>query len=507
MSQTSVPASLRGARSPRVEVHPEYVHTFGPEARSLAERGGLVLDVWQSDAIDLILAIREDGRWACYEYAELVARQQGKGAVLEVRALAGLFLLGEKLILWSAHEYKTAMEGFRRFKQLLLRLGKKISDNLIEVDGILVKVINTNGEESFERLDTGARLRFIARSKGSGRGMTGDCNLVDEAFAYTVEQQDALGPTTLAVDNPQFIYTSSPPLDGASGDVLFALRARAEAGGDDSLGYRDWGLDGDLDHIEDIDLDDRELWARTCPSLGSRVREEAIVRMRRLLSARGFAREILGIWPKRAEGSTVIDPAKWAAMLDEHSQRDREAGLALGVDISPLRDSAAICVYGLRADGMGHAQMADYRPGTKWLVPRLVELRDTLEPIAISMGRGTFAFLKTALDKADFKTPEDPEEPESGDLAVTGAIDMAAAAGQVLDGVREQAYRVVPNRHLDTAVAGAKTKTSGDTIAWTPTKSDVDITPLVAMSLARWSYTARAHLLEEAEYDVLGSVF
>ncbi|MET9086153.1 hypothetical protein ABZX77_30480 [Streptomyces sp. NPDC004237] len=507
MSPTSVPASLRGATSPRVEVHPEYEYTFGPEARQLAARGGLVLDLWQSDAIDLILAVRGDGRWACYEYAELVARQQGKGAVLEVRALAGLFLLGEKLILWSAHEYKTAMEGFRRFKQLLLRLGKKISENLIEVDGILVKVINTNGEESFERLDTGARLRFIARSKGSGRGMTGDCNLVDEAFAYTVEQQDALGPTTLAVDNPQFIYTSSPPLDGASGDVLYALRERAEAGGDDSLGYRDWGLEGDLDHIEDIDLDDRQLWARTCPSLGSRVREEAIVRMRRLLSDRGFAREILGLWPKRAVGSTVIDPAKWARMLDEHSQRDRDAGLALGVDISPLRDSSAICVYGLRADGMGHVQMADLRPGTKWLIPRLIELRNALEPLTIAMGRGTFAFLKTALDKADFQLPDDPEKPESGDLAVTGAIDMAAAAGQVLEGVREQEFRVVPNRHLDTAVAGAKTKTSGDTIAWTPTKSDVDITPLVAMSLARWSYIARSHLLEEADYALTDSVF
>lgn len=507
MSPTSVPASLRGARRPRVEVHPPYAYTFGPEARQLAERGGLVLDLWQADAIDLILAVRDDGRWACYEYAELVARQNGKGAILEVRALAGLFLLDEKLILWSAHEYKTAMEGFRRFKQLLLRLGKKVTDNLIEVDGILVKVINTNGEESFERLDTGARLRFIARSKGSGRGMTGDCNLVDEAFAYTTEQQDALGPTTLAVDNPAFIYTSSPPLDGASGDVLFALRARAEAGGDDSLGYRDWGLDGDLDHLDKIDLDDRRLWARTNPSLGTRIREEAIVRIRRMQSDRGFAREVLGVWPKRAEGNTVIDIAKWARMADDDSQRDREAGLAVGLDISPLRDSATICVYGLRPDGLGHVQVADYRPGTRWIVPRLVELREALEPIAVAMGRGTFAFLKTALDKEGFQLPEDPEEPEPGDLAVTGAIDMAAAAGQILEGVREESFRYVPSRHLDTAVAGARTKSSGDTVAWTPQKSDVDISPLVAMSVARWSYVTRSHLLESSDYDPLDSIF
>jgi hypothetical protein len=36
---------------------------------------------------------------------------------------------------------------------------------------------------------------------------------------------------------------------------------------------------------------------------------------------------------------------------------------------------------------------------------------------------------------------------------------------------------------------------------------DGDISPLVAMTLARWSYTTRSHLLEASEYDVLQSVF
>ncbi|MGW1000467.1 hypothetical protein [Streptomyces sp. NPDC002520] len=506
MSPTSPPASR--AR-PRAELAPPAAYTLGPEACELAERAGLVADPWQADSLDLMMSVRPDGKWACFEFAEWVPRQNGKGAILEIRALAGFLLLGEKLIMWSAHEYKTAIRAFRRMKQLLKRLGKQVgaNENLLEVDGIRIKVINTNGEEGFERLDTNAELKFIARSKGSGRGFTGHVNIIDEAFAYTWEQNEALMPTMRAVPNPQIVYTSTPPLSGDSGDVMYALRQRAEAGGDASLGYRDWGLDGDLEHLADIDLDDLALWEQTNPAWGRRVTEEATARDRRGMSDQGFAREILGIWPKRVEGSTVIDPAKWAAMLDEHSQRDRDAGLALGVDISPLRDSAAICVYGLRADGLGHAQLADYRPGTKWLIPRLVELREALEPLAIAMGKGTFAFLKTALDKEGFQLPEDPEEPEPGDLAVTGAIDMAAATGQVLDGVREQAFRVQPNRHLDVAVAGAKTKASGDTIAWTPTKSDVDITPLVAMSLARWSYDARSHLLADAEYDVLESIF
>lgn len=203
----------------------------------------------------------------------------------------------------------------------------------------------------------------------------------------------------------------------------------------------------------------------------------------------------------------MIDAAAWVALADAASQRDRDSGVAIGLDISPLRDYAAVQVYGLRADGLGHTQLADYRPGTKWLVPRLVELRETLGPISIAMGRGTFAFLETALDAAGFHRPEDPESPQSGDLAVTNAVDMAAAAGQLLEAVREESFRVVPNRHLDVAVASAKTRQTGETIAWTVKGVDGDISPLVAMTLARWSYMTRSHLLQGSQYDVLESIF
>jgi hypothetical protein len=84
---------------------------------------------------------------------------------------------------------------------------------------------------------------------------------------------------------------------------------------------------------------------------------------------------------------------------------------------------------------------------------------------------------------------------------------MAAATGQLLEAVREEGFRYVPSRPLDLAVAGAKTRQTGDTIAWTPKGAEVDTSPLVAMSLARWSYVTRQHLLEEASYDLLGSVF
>lgn len=502
---------MRGATRPRVEVRPPFVSSFGPAAIELASLAGLELDFWQQQALTLMLASREDGKWACFEYGEIVARQNGKGGILEARALAGLFLLGEQLIMWSAHEYKTAMEAFLRVQNLI--------GNLVTVGEIergYVKVIGSHGEEGFEieaaeateesEARPGQRLKFIARSKSSGRGFSGDVNIIDEAFAYTPTHQAALMPTMNARENPQIIYTSSPPLDSDSGEVLFSLRARAEAGGDDSLGWRDWGLAGDLDNLDKIDMDDRRNWAATNPALGIRITEETIVRLRRSMASSGgaeFAREILGVWPKRREGGGAIDVARWLALADAESKR--QGAVAVAVDISPKRDYAAIGLYGIRDDEVGHVQLVHYQAGTAWIVPKLVEIRKALDPIAYGMGRGTYTSLKTELTLADFVLSEDLKEPEHGELAVTTATDMSAACGQFLDAVRDGTFRHIGQAPLDASVAGAKTREGMDSIAWTRKDADADTCPLVSVTVARWAYDARAHLIED--YDVMESFY
>jgi hypothetical protein len=502
---TSLPGSLLDVRRPRVESAPPYAYSLAEEAVELSRLAGLQLDDWQQRALELMLAVRPDGKWACFEYGEIVARQNGKGSILEARALAGLILLGEQLIMWSAHEYKTAMEGFRRFRTLLQTIGEPVAENRIDIEGVPVKVSNTNGEESFERLDTGQRVKFIARSKGSGRGFSGDVNIIDEAYAYTPDQHAALMPTMSARANPQIIYTSSPPLDGASGEVLYGLRERAEAGGDDSLGWRDWGADGDLDHLEKLDLNDRDLWLATNPAMPERITEETVQRERRSLGALEFARERLCVWPKRRIGGGAIEMAQWAKLLDGTSKRDGD--ITLAVDIAPQRDYAAIGLYGPRADGLGHWQLVDYRPGTEWLLDRIVELRAGLDPIAIALGRATAASLEVELEKHDIHRPVKPDEPVRGDLAVLTAAEMTAATGQALDVVRQAAVRHIGQQPLDAAVAGAKTRETGDSVAWSRKDADADISPLVSVSLARWAYEARAHLVVAAQYDVLDSVY
>lgn len=482
---------LRGAEEPRVHVHPPYERSRGQEAIALAQLAGLELDFWQCQALVTMCAVREDGKWACFEYLEAVARQNGKGSILEARALAGLLLFDERLILWSAHEYKTAMEGFLRVGVLLRKLGRAVGKNLILIDDgaghtITIKVNNTNGEEAYERLDTGQRLKFIARSKGSGRGFSPDTMIVDEAMFYTPLQHEALLPALSARPNPQIIYMSSPPLDGDSGEHLFNLRDRAEAmalvakmgalsgavkGGDgaelEALGARIWGGDpnlkngGDLDHLELLNIDDPELLRAANPALGIRITQETADRERRSMTAKGYFRERLMIWPvPRLVAGGRINEEKWATIQLADAQVDLAAGVSLGVELSSELDAAAIVLYGtLLADGperseeeiedeqvraaylpdpfvaalatlqgqpagellletlkalqpkpperLGYAQLLDRRAGIEWVVPALARLSKALKPVAVGMTAFTFGVLQADLKEAGMVRPED----------------------------------------------------------------------------------------------------
>jgi len=464
-------------------------------------RAGRPLDLWQQDSITLMLAIRPDGKWACFEYCEWCSRQNGKGAVLEARALAGLFLLGEELIMWSAHEYKTAMEAFRRILVLLRRLGRKINDNLIEVDGILLKVINTNGEEGVERLDTNQRLKFIARSKSSGRGFSGDVVIIDESFAYTQVQQDALMPTLSARQNPQIVYTSSPPLTPETGEVMFLLRHRGDPGAprdpeappwrqDDSLGYRDWGLPGDLDDLGDVDLDDAGSIAAANPGLSIRITMETVRRERRSMGASGFARERLGIWPRSAFiqfAWLVIPERHWTAAHGEWAAHASPVSFA--VEVALDRSRAAVAVATRRSDGLRQIQLAALEPGTAWVVPWLAERVRKWRACAIVLDPGGPAgSLIAELEKRRVEVLK----PTAREYAAACGAFVDGIAGAVSDGQRPEAVRDV--RHTDqaplnAAVAGLTLRNISETSVF---EREGEGFLASAVALALWGHTVKA---------------
>jgi phage terminase large subunit-like protein len=117
-STLDAPIALLGDQRPRLRSVPPSVSSEGGRVAALAEAAGLVLDDWERWVLEQGLGRAADGKWTAFETALIVARQNGKGAILEALELAALFLddFGVDLILHSAHEFKTASEAFRRIQ-------------------------------------------------------------------------------------------------------------------------------------------------------------------------------------------------------------------------------------------------------------------------------------------------------------------------------------------------------------------------------------------------------
>ena len=456
---TSPAAALRGSQRPRLLLAPACRSSAGQEAVELAASAGLTLDPWQCYALDVGLGERRDGRWAAFEVGLVVPRQNGKGSVLEARELAGLFLFGEGLILHSAHEFKTAAEAFRRVLGLI--------QGTRDLERRVLRVRTSHGEEGIE-LRGGQRLRFVARSTGSGRGFSGDCVILDEAYNLDGRAVGALLPTLSARPNPQLWYASSAPM--ATSEVLHALRKRAIAGSSPSLAYLEWSASESADPL------DVESWAASNPGLGIRIRPEHVALEADAMPQAEFRRERLGI-PDVPDSAADLPIALdvWLELVDDESAP--AGAVAFAVDVTPDYGWASIAVAGARPDGLRHVEVADHRAGHAWVVPRLREMIEAHAPASV------------ALDPAG---PAGAllEGAEAWGVPVlrVGGQKLAQACGAFQAHVHARRLRHRGQPMLGAAVAGARRRDVGDLWAYRRRDTTADISPLVAVTLASWAF-------------------
>jgi hypothetical protein len=476
----------------------------GLEVIELCHSIGLELDPWQQFL--LIEGLREDveGNWLCFECAELVPRQNGKGGVLEAVALGGLFLFGDRLIGWSAHEFKTASEGFRRVRNWI-----EGSDDLRSQ----VKTVRTShGEEGIELLD-GRRLLFLARSTGSGRGFTGDRLILDEAQHLAFKMLGAILPTMSARPNPQVWYAATAPdYKVAPCDVLARLRKRAKAAADPSLMYAEWSADPHSDmcprsctqHDEPGSAD---TWAKTNPALGIRIRGEHVAKEFAAMDAQTFAQERLGVgnWPPDEEEWAVIPEAAWKERISAELG-DRDAAV-FAVDVSPAASWSCLAVASPLEGGrtsveipMDRAGVLDHRPKTDWLVPRIVAIQEQYRPLCFVIDTsGPAATIVPELEALGFISitagAEIPPGHRGGVLVRTNAREVAQACGMFYRGVVDTKTLAHHGQaELASALSVAITRPLGEAWAWDRKGSGSDITPLVSSTLACWGLAVRGHL-------------
>jgi len=465
---TSQISALSGVQRPRLESIPPRVSSAGAEAIDLAESAGLILDDWQRYALDAMLGEDARGQWACFEVCLIVSRQNGKSALLEARLLAELFLFGdpkrESLTLFSAHQFKTASEHFLRVRSLI-----ENSDHLRRQ----VKTVRTShGEEGIE-LRNGNRAKWVARSRTSGRGFSGDLILMDEAQELTAQDLASLLPTLSARPNPQILYTGTVD---AKADQFRAVRERGVSGTSPSLCFLEWSAPEDT---PDADLSDIEVWRQANPALGIRIAPEFVEReleaMRNNLDA--FKQERLSIWPPLAAGAfSVVTADAWKSAQDPR-------GVIVGaprfaVDASPDLKSAAIVAAGSRQDSAIQVEVIEHRPGSEWVAERIAELVQRHGGSVVVSPSGPAAALLPAMVKAGV------------DPRLLTSMEESQACAMYLDAVNGGRVKHLPNPALDDAIQGAARKFITDRWKWSRRNTSVDISPLNAATFAHWAARA-----------------
>src|SRR5262245_30210396 len=229
-------------------------------AAKLAKHCGLGLLPWQEEILTLSASTTK-GRWSTFENVVIAPRQQGKSFVVVPRVLAGCLVYGERLVVYSAHERKTAQETW-----LLLR-------ELCEHDVIspyVQRIRNLNGNETIE-FTNGSRFKMFSRTKATMRGVSPDCIIFDEAFSLTSEVMASTLPSVSARPNPQIFYFSSAGT--WQSEILLGLRRRGHSGTTSRLSYWEWHAEVDDDHR------DERVWAKANPSYGTKLQNrESVLR-------------------------------------------------------------------------------------------------------------------------------------------------------------------------------------------------------------------------------------
>lgn len=471
---------------------------------------GLRILPWQRWLLIHAMELLPNGRFRFRTVLVLVARQNGKTTLVEVKNLWKMFVLQVPLVIGTAQNLDIAEESWDK--------AVEIAEGIPDLAEEIAHVDKTNGKKAL-KLANGSRWKIAAASRKGGRGLAGDdVNLDELREHHSWDSWGAVTKTTMARPNAQvWAYSNAGDdksvvlndLQGkgrATAEKLAGLlarlvvaeaeqitRAAAAEGVDLTFGHFEWSAPDDIrctctlesGHAADCRLRDRQAWAAANPSLGYTVTEQALASAVQTDPEAVFRTECLcQRVPNLAPGWRVIPQAAWLDAIDGEAQIAGRP--ALGVYVPPDRSYAAIVAAGDTEGGdrllelTGNDEIGDdLRAGTAWVVDRLLAL-EQWNPSVIVIDDKALA-----------------DEAEKAGLVVhrAGVADVVTGCQLLFDGVTAaRDVKHLGQKSLDDAVEGAGKRKVGNSWAWERHDLTTEISPLAAASLALFGHsTPRVH--------------
>jgi hypothetical protein len=434
---------------------------------------------WQRWQLIHGLELRPDGRFRFRTVLVLVARQNGKTTLVEIKNLWKMYVLRVPLVIGTAQNLDISEESWDKAVDIVLSVPELAAEK--------AHIDRTNGKKAL-RLTNGSRWKIAAASHKGGRGLAGDDVNLDELREHrTWDSWGAVTKTTMARRNAQ-IWAYSNAGDDSS-IVLNNLQSKGRLTVEDperdpSLGLFEWSAP------DDCPIDDPVFWGMSNPSLGY----DGGVGLDALRSAAGTDPEGVFRTECLCQRVSVLDPPviparAWAARGGAVGPPDSPVVFGLSA-AWPDAEMGCIAVAG-RKNGETFVQLvtapdgsADYRDGTSWMPARVKELQDKWQPAAIMLDdKDPAAREKAALEAAGVNlTP----------ITMTQA---GQAYGMLISAVMgDKPYlRHYNQPELNTALAVAGKRPVGDAHVWAR-KGPTDISPIVAVTHALYGLATRTAL-------------
>ena len=453
----SLPTTTISCKPRSASVRTPKRKTLGAAAAKVAKVLGHRLMPWQQRVADVALELDSRGRLVYRDITLTVPRQQGKSYLLLVLMLTRGLLDPRQGIAYTA---QTALDAR---KKVVDDWAPMVSASAL---GSQATLYLAPGRESMT-LTNGSQIQLIASTAKAGHGRVLDLAILDEAFAYQdARTEQALRPAMMTRPDPQLWVVSTAGTPDASPYLLDRVergRQAVEAGVTEGLCFFEWTAQDGADPA------DPDTWRGCMPALGYTVTEDAVRAAQLTMGRHEFERAYLNRWTT-AVGDPIIDLESWEALAQPNARRPKN--LILGVDVSPRSRSAAIAAAGV-LDGRLHVSVLEHGPGTSWVAHRLEALQDELGAEAV-VDPKAIAPIAGEIDHLN--------------LAEVDGTELAAGCAFFVDLAGRDRLRHRGERELTVALDGAVMRPLGDAWAWSRKNSGVDISPLVAATLACWGF-------------------
>jgi len=319
------PQQARQALHPWFQIATHYsasvllvTHTNRATDTGTRNRMGLTGVLRQKARVVLYAQQDEAGKRVSRIAAVSAPRQQGKSALLQSMAMAGVLLLDVQKVIIAAQETKTAALAFEQLANMFT-----VHEDLRRS---VNTIINGIGRQSIN-LKSGQQIQLFARNRASVRGQTCGLYLSDESQYLDAEAWASILPTMAAVKEPLACLFGTPNTRAADGAVWTQLHDNAWRP-DPPAGstWVEWSAD------PAADITDPAVWRSANPSW--RVTEEAMRTEFEALTIDDFRRERGGV-SSEFGGRPAFSAEAWLkAVSDDRPEPDiRPSGL--GIDMSP----------------------------------------------------------------------------------------------------------------------------------------------------------------------------